>query len=114
MVADNPCPVVDNLVLVLAFQQRAVAAVDAQTIADAAEGAGANNIAGVFITRVAEAADEVTRLAGSEVGTQIKAGNADITRRSCAHTIGNHIDVILHKAKAEVGEQARVQGVIKT
>src|SRR5207237_5219723 len=31
----------------------------------------------------------------------------------CAHSIRYHVDVILHIAKAEVGEQARVDGVIE-
>ena len=105
VVADDAGPVVDELILVFALQQRAVATIDAQAKTDAAKGAGTNNIASVFITRVAEAADKVTRLAGSKIGTQVKTGDANITRRCGANAVGDHVDVILHVAEAEIGQQ---------
>src|SRR5438105_4251004 len=113
MVAEDFGPVVDELILILAFQQGTVAAVDAEAEANAAEGTGAENSAPVLVAGTAEATDQVSRLAGGEVGTQIKAGNTDITRRSCAHSVGNHVHVIFHVAKAEVGKQAGTHGVIE-
>src|SRR5204863_86737 len=109
VVADDAGPVVDELILVFALQKRAVATIDAQAKTDAAKGAGTNNIASVFITRVAEAAD-------SAAGRLIVVGEA-VTAKDM-HFLGglqvaaNVEGIIVKDAGAiscEVGDNARTR-----
>ena len=96
----NSRPVVHELNLFLVLIQRAVAAVDAQRIAELEE-------------VIAVIVDEEGRHAARETVRQVQAGDTGVLGRRGVEAVRHHEHLITEEAEAEVREEVRAQHVIE-
>ena len=102
VVADDPSPVIDDLELIFALCEGAVATVHAQAVAvDGAVGAAA---------AAGDVGDVEARRAGGDVAADVDAGNAQGGCELCALVMLGVDDVISVVAQPEVGEQLGADG----
>src|SRR5437879_1281610 len=94
-------PVIDELDLFLIHNQRAVTAVDSQSVAELEK-------------VIAIVVDEEGRHPSGKGCVQIDAGNSRVLGRRGLQAVGDHVDLVAEKAEAEVGQQVGPHDVIES
>src|SRR6266850_274206 len=104
VIAGDLRPVVHKLDLILGFQKRAVAAIDAQAETYSADAASSGDVTGVLVLSIAKAPDQVSGLTGGKVVSQIETGNSDVCGRGCSYSLRYDAHVVSDKPETEIGQ----------